>query len=89
VILGIETSCDETAAALITREGSIRSSIVASQAELHARFGGVVPEVASRRQRWSRASGRCGPTRLSCRRRLNFVVMPAKAGIQLQESRPE
>ena len=48
-ILAIETSCDETAAALITREGSIRSSIVASQAELHARFGGVVPEVASRR----------------------------------------
>jgi len=49
LILAIETSCDETAAALITREGSIRSSIVASQAELHARFGGVVPEVASRR----------------------------------------
>ena len=49
LILAIETSCDETAAALVTRDGSIRSSIVASQAELHARFGGVVPEVASRR----------------------------------------
>jgi N6-L-threonylcarbamoyladenine synthase len=49
VILGIETSCDETAAALITREGEIRASIVASQATLHARFGGVVPEIASRR----------------------------------------
>jgi N6-L-threonylcarbamoyladenine synthase len=49
VILGIETSCDETAAALVTDEGEIRSSVVASQAELHARFGGVVPEVASRR----------------------------------------
>jgi len=49
LILGIETSCDETAAALVTDEGEILSSVVASQAELHARFGGVVPEVASRR----------------------------------------
>jgi tRNA N6-adenosine threonylcarbamoyltransferase len=49
VILGIETSCDETAAALVTEEGEIRSSVVSSQAELHARYGGVVPEVASRR----------------------------------------
>jgi len=49
VILGIETSCDETAAAVITRDGHIRSNIVASQADLHARYGGVVPEVASRR----------------------------------------
>jgi N6-L-threonylcarbamoyladenine synthase len=49
VILGIETSCDETAAAVITPTGEIKSNIVASQAELHARFGGVVPEIASRR----------------------------------------
>ncbi len=49
LILGIETSCDETAAAVIQRDGVIRSSIVASQAAMHARFGGVVPEVASRR----------------------------------------
>jgi N6-L-threonylcarbamoyladenine synthase len=49
MILGIETSCDETAAALVTGEGEIRSSVVSSQAELHARYGGVVPEVASRR----------------------------------------
>ncbi|MGZ4388966.1 MAG: tRNA (adenosine(37)-N6)-threonylcarbamoyltransferase complex transferase subunit TsaD [Gaiellaceae bacterium] len=49
VILGIETSCDETAAAVVTGDGEIVSSVVASQAELHARFGGVVPEVASRR----------------------------------------
>jgi len=49
VILGIETSCDETAAALVTRDGQIRANIVSSQAELHARYGGVVPEVASRR----------------------------------------
>jgi N6-L-threonylcarbamoyladenine synthase len=49
MILGIETSCDETAAALVTEEGEIRSSVVSSQAELHARYGGVVPEVASRR----------------------------------------
>ena len=49
MILGIETSCDETAAALVTDDGEIRANVVASQAELHARFGGVVPEVASRR----------------------------------------
>jgi N6-L-threonylcarbamoyladenine synthase len=49
LVLGIETSCDETAAALVTEDGEIRSSVVSSQAELHARFGGVVPEVASRR----------------------------------------
>jgi N6-L-threonylcarbamoyladenine synthase len=49
VILGIETSCDETAAALVTDDGVIRSSIVASQDELHAQYGGVVPEIASRR----------------------------------------
>jgi len=49
VILGIETSCDETAAALVTDDGVIRASIVASQDELHAQYGGVVPEIASRR----------------------------------------
>jgi N6-L-threonylcarbamoyladenine synthase len=49
LILGLETSCDETAAALVTEEGEMRSSVVSSQAELHARYGGVVPEVASRR----------------------------------------
>jgi N6-L-threonylcarbamoyladenine synthase len=48
-ILGIETSCDETAAAVVTWDGEIISSVVASQDELHARYGGVVPEVASRR----------------------------------------
>src|SRR5205809_121261 len=49
MILGLETSCDETAAALITGEGRILANVVSSQAELHARYGGVVPEVASRR----------------------------------------
>jgi N6-L-threonylcarbamoyladenine synthase len=49
LILGLETSCDETAAALVTADGRVLSNVVSSQAELHARFGGVVPEVASRR----------------------------------------
>jgi len=49
LILGIETSCDETAAALVSDDGELHASVVASQADLHARFGGVVPEVASRR----------------------------------------
>ena len=49
LVLGIETSCDETAAAIVSGDGRILSSVVASQADLHARYGGVVPEVASRR----------------------------------------
>jgi len=49
VILGIETSCDETAAAVVRDDGRVLSSVVSSQADLHARFGGVVPEIASRR----------------------------------------
>ncbi len=47
-ILGIETSCDETAAAVVSRGSDVMSSVVSSQIELHARYGGVVPEVASR-----------------------------------------
>ena len=46
--LAIETSCDETAAAVFTEEPRILSSVIASQIDLHARFGGVVPEVAAR-----------------------------------------
>jgi N6-L-threonylcarbamoyladenine synthase len=49
LILGLETSCDETAAALISPDGEILANVVSSQADLHARYGGVVPEVASRR----------------------------------------
>ncbi|MBA2385084.1 MAG: tRNA (adenosine(37)-N6)-threonylcarbamoyltransferase complex transferase subunit TsaD, partial [Actinobacteria bacterium] len=49
MILGLETSCDETAAALVTVEGWILANVVSSQADLHARYGGVVPEIASRR----------------------------------------
>lgn len=47
-ILGIETSCDETAAAVVVDGLDIRSNVISTQVELHARFGGVVPEVASR-----------------------------------------
>jgi N6-L-threonylcarbamoyladenine synthase len=48
-ILGLETSCDETSAAVVADGRRILSNIVASQADLHARWGGVVPEVASRK----------------------------------------
>jgi len=47
-ILGIETSCDETAAAVVDDGRFVASSVVSSQVDLHARFGGVVPEIASR-----------------------------------------
>jgi N6-L-threonylcarbamoyladenine synthase len=46
--LGIETSCDETAAAVFTDAPAVLASVIASQTDLHARFGGVVPEVAAR-----------------------------------------
>ncbi|MEW5762850.1 MAG: tRNA (adenosine(37)-N6)-threonylcarbamoyltransferase complex transferase subunit TsaD [Bacillota bacterium] len=49
IILGIETSCDETAVALVADGNKMLANLVASQVDLHARFGGVVPEVASRR----------------------------------------
>jgi N6-L-threonylcarbamoyladenine synthase len=49
LILAIETSCDDTCAALVTDDGEIRSNVIASQGLLHARYGGVVPEIASRR----------------------------------------
>jgi N6-L-threonylcarbamoyladenine synthase len=49
VILGLETSCDDTCAAVVTPAGEILSNVIASQGLLHARYGGVVPEIASRR----------------------------------------
>ena len=48
LVLGIETSCDETAAAIVRDGREILSSVIASQVETHKRFGGVVPEIASR-----------------------------------------
>ncbi|MCL4824580.1 MAG: tRNA (adenosine(37)-N6)-threonylcarbamoyltransferase complex transferase subunit TsaD, partial [Anaerolineales bacterium] len=47
-LLAIETSCDETAAAVVENGRALVSSVVASQMELHARYGGIYPEVASR-----------------------------------------
>lgn len=47
-ILGIETSCDETAAAVVENGKRIMSNVIASQLDIHARYGGIVPEVASR-----------------------------------------
>ncbi len=49
LILGIETSCDETAAAVVEGGTRVRSNVVSSQVDLHAKYGGVVPEIASRR----------------------------------------
>ena len=49
LILAIESSCDETAAAIVDGEGNLVADIVASQVDFHARFGGVVPEIASRK----------------------------------------
>ena len=48
IILGIESSCDETAAAVVADGSKVLSSVVASQLDVHARYGGVVPELASR-----------------------------------------
>ena len=49
LVLAIESSCDETAVAVLDREGTVCSSVVATQIDFHARFGGVVPEIASRK----------------------------------------
>jgi N6-L-threonylcarbamoyladenine synthase len=48
MILGIETSCDETSVALLERDGNVRVNLIASQIDRHQPFGGVVPEIASR-----------------------------------------
>ncbi|QDU82062.1 tRNA N6-adenosine threonylcarbamoyltransferase [Polystyrenella longa] len=48
LMLALESSCDETASAIIERDLTVRSNVVASQAELHEKYGGVVPEIASR-----------------------------------------
>ena len=48
-ILGVETSCDETAAAVVQNGTHILSSIVSSQVKVHHQYGGVVPELASRK----------------------------------------
>jgi N6-L-threonylcarbamoyladenine synthase len=48
VVLGIESSCDETAAAVINHEGAVLSNVVSSQVSIHEKFGGIVPELAAR-----------------------------------------
>jgi N6-L-threonylcarbamoyladenine synthase len=48
-ILGIETSCDDTAASVMTSDGKVLSNVLSSQNEFHARYGGIVPEIASRK----------------------------------------
>jgi N6-L-threonylcarbamoyladenine synthase len=48
IILGIESSCDETAAAVVDGDGRVLSNVVSSQIPVHARYGGVIPELASR-----------------------------------------
>ena len=57
LFLGIETSCDETAAAVFTDEPEILSNVVASQTDLHAKFGGVVPKSPP-----GRISSGCSPS---------------------------
>ena len=47
-ILGLESSCDETSCAIIDTEGNLLSNIVSSQIDVHTKFGGVMPEIASR-----------------------------------------
>ena len=48
IMLGIESSCDETAAAIVRDDGTVMASQIASQMDIHARHGGVVPEIAAR-----------------------------------------
>ena len=48
IILGIETSCDETSVGVVDGDGFALANVVATQVDVHARYGGIVPEVASR-----------------------------------------
>src|SRR5262249_7832052 len=48
IVLGVETSCDETSVAVLDGDGRVRANVIASQMAAHARYGGVVPEVAAR-----------------------------------------
>ncbi len=72
LVLGLETSCDETAAAVVLDGRTVRSSVVSSQIDLHARYGGVVPELAGR-------------AHLA---RITGVVAEALAGAGLDERHP-
>ena len=49
LVLGVETSCDETSAALVADGRTVLSNIIANQLDLHSKYGGVVPEIAARR----------------------------------------
>jgi N6-L-threonylcarbamoyladenine synthase len=60
MILGIETSCDETSVALLERDGRVRANVIASQIARHQPFGGVVPEITSDRKRSGRSAA--GPS---------------------------
>jgi len=60
IILGIETSCDETAAAVVLNGRTILGSVVASQVEIHSEYGGIVPEIASRKHTRDRGFGAVG-----------------------------
>ena len=69
VILGIESSCDDTAAAVVDRDGNVLSSIIASQTHIHSHWGGVYPEFASRAHALvGRADDRARAERGKCRR---------------------
>ena len=63
-ILGIESSCDETAAAVVKNGREVLSNIISSQIVIHRKFGGVVPEIASRKHienTWSGRRAACRP----------------------------
>ncbi len=87
LILAIESSCDESAAAVLLGGREVLSSVVASQVDFHARFGGVVPEIASRKHTEAivgvveEAMRRAGE-RLSCRGTLPFSALDAIAVTQ-------
>ena len=72
LILAIESSCDETAAAIVDGKGALLSDVVASQIDFHARFGGVVPEIASRKH----IEAICGVTQVCLERAAEKLAVP-------------
>ena len=77
IVLGIESSCDETAVAIVKDRKEVLSSVVASQIDVHKEFGGVVPEVASRMVVYMWGYKRPKPWRLPLTNHwCQFIILP-------------
>src|SRR3989338_7337962 len=96
-ILAIETSCDETAAAIIENGTKILSNVVASSKDLHEKTGGIIPEIAAREQikciipviteaikthrEWTEALSRCGGINIAIKENIDAIAVTIGPGL--------